>query len=92
MCRLFADDTNLTFGDNDPDKLIPVRNDDLKTLQNWLINLNKLRLNAIETKCMLIASRHKLSTIAIPEEPNVAIFGIKSKESGLTRVYRFRTG
>ena len=31
-------------------------NDDLKTLQNWL-NLNKLSLNAIKTKCMFIASR-----------------------------------
>ena len=37
--RLFADDTNLTFADSNPDKLISVLNDDLKTLQNWL-NLN----------------------------------------------------
>ena len=50
--RLFADDTNLTFADSNPDKLISVLNDDLKTLQNWL-NLNKLSLNAIKTKCML---------------------------------------
>ena len=32
--RLFADDTNLTYADNDTDKLISVLNDDLKTLQN----------------------------------------------------------
>ena len=31
---LFADDTNLTYADNDPDKLISVLNYDLKTLQN----------------------------------------------------------
>ena len=60
--RLFADDTNLTFTDSNPDKLISVLNDDLKTLQNWL-NLNKLSLNAIKTKCMFMASRQKLSTI-----------------------------
>ena len=72
--RLFADDTNLTFADSNPDKLISVLNDDLKTLQNWL-NLNKLSLNAIKTKCMFMASRQKLSTI--PEEPNIAIPGNK---------------
>ena len=60
--RLFADDTNLTFADSNPDKLISVLNDDLKTLQNWL-NLNKLSLNAIKTKCMFMAARQKLSTI-----------------------------
>ena len=32
--RLFADDTNLTYADSDPDKLISVPNDDLKTLKN----------------------------------------------------------
>ena len=72
--HLFADDTNLTFADSNPDKLISVLNDDLKTLQNWL-NLNKLSLNAIKTKCMFMASRQKLSTI--PEEPNIAISGNK---------------
>ena len=34
--RLFADDTNLTYADNDPDKLISMLNDGLKTFQNWL--------------------------------------------------------
>ena len=60
--RLFADETYLTYADNDPDKVISVLNDDLKTLQNWL-NSNKLSLNAIKTKCMFIASRQKLSTM-----------------------------
>ena len=32
--NLYADDTNLTYADHDPDKLISVLNDDLKTLQN----------------------------------------------------------
>ena len=45
--RLFANDTNLTYADNDPDKIISVLNNDLKTLQNWL-NVNKLSLNAIK--------------------------------------------
>ena len=64
--RLFADDNNLTYADDEPDKLITVLNDDHKTLQNWL-NLNKLSLNAIKNKCMFIATRQKLSSI--PEEP-----------------------
>ena len=72
--RLFADDTNLTFADSSPDKLISVLNDDRNTLQNWL-NLNKLSLNAIKTKCMFMASRQKLNTI--PDEPNIAIAGNK---------------
>ena len=62
------------LNDSNPDKLISVLNDDLKTLQKWL-NLNKLSLNAIKTKCMFMASRQKLSTI--PEEPNIAISGNK---------------
>ena len=74
--RLFADDTNLTYADDNPDKLISVLNDDLKTLQNWL-NLNKLSLNAIKTKCMFIASRQKLGII--PEEPNIVISENKIK-------------
>ena len=72
--RLFADATNLTFADSNPDKLISVLNDDLKTLQNWL-NLNKLSVNAIKTKCMFMASKQKLSTM--PDEPNIAIAGNK---------------
>jgi hypothetical protein len=34
--RLFADDTNLTYADDDLNKIISVLNDDLKILQNWL--------------------------------------------------------
>ncbi len=41
--RLFADDTNLTYADNDLNKITSVLNDDLKILQNWL-NMNKLAL------------------------------------------------
>ena len=37
--RLFADGTNLTYADNDPDKLISVLNDDLKTLPNLHSNV-----------------------------------------------------
>ncbi len=80
---LFADDTNLTFAASDPDMLISALNDDHKTLQYWL-NLNKLSLNAIKTKCMFIASGQKLSTI--PEEPNIAISGDKIERLNLTSV------
>ena len=47
--RLFADDTNLTYADDDLNKIISVLNDDLKILQNWL-NMNKLSLNVMKTK------------------------------------------
>ena len=82
--RLFADDTNLTKADNDPEKLISILNDDLKTLQNWL-NPNKLSLNATETKCMFIASRQNLSTF--PEEPHVLISGNRIERVGTYKCF-----
>ena len=47
-------------------------NNDLITLKNWL-NMNKLSLNALKTKCMFIATRQKVATL--PEHPNVTIDG-----------------
>ena len=55
--RLYADDTNLTYASKDPNQLFSVMNNDLITLKNWL-NMNKLSLNALKTKCMFIAT-HK---------------------------------
>ena len=80
--RLFADDTNLTYADNDPNKLISVLNDNLKTLQNWL-NSNKLSLNAIKTTCMFITYRQKLGTI--PEQPQVLISGNRIERVGTNK-------
>ena len=74
--RLFADDTNLTYADNDLNKITSVLNDDLKILQNWL-NMNKLSLNVMKTKYMFVASRQRLSNI--PEQLDISISGIEIK-------------
>ena len=65
--------------------LISALNDDHKTLQTWL-NVNNLSVNAIRTKCMLIALRQKLNII--PEEPDVAVSGSKI-ERVATRQFLF---
>ena len=70
--RLYADDTNLTYANKDPNQHLSVMNNDLITLKNWL-NTNKLSLDAIKTKCMFIATRQKIVTP--PEHPNVTIDG-----------------
>ncbi len=71
---LFADDTNLTYTDNDLNKITSVLNDDLKILQNWL-NMNKLSLNVMKTKYMFVTSRQRLSNI--PEQLDISISGIE---------------
>ncbi len=70
--RLFADDTNLTYTDNDLNT--SVLNDDLKIVQNWL-NMNKLSFNLMKTKYMFVASRQRLSNI--PEQLDISISGIE---------------
>ena len=74
--RLFADDTNLTYADDDLNKIISVLNDDLKILQNWL-NMNKLSLNVMKTKYMFVASRQRLSNV--PEQLDISISGNEIK-------------
>ena len=80
--RLFADDTNLTYADDDLNKfnkiisVLLVLNDDLKILQNWL-NMNKLSLNVMKTKYMFVASRQRLSNI--PEQLDISISGNEIK-------------
>ena len=55
--HLYADDTTLTYADNDFDQILTVMNKDLHELDDWL-NKNKLSLNVIKTKCMFIGTRH----------------------------------
>ncbi|CAB4039741.1 Hypothetical predicted protein, partial [Paramuricea clavata] len=73
---LFADDTNLTYADDDLNKIISVLNDDLEILQNFL-NMNKLSLNVMKTKYMFVASRQRLSNI--PEQLDISISGNEIK-------------
>jgi uncharacterized linocin/CFP29 family protein len=71
--RLFADDANLTYADDDLNKIISVLNDDLKILQTIGSNINKLSLNGMKTKYMFVASRQRLSNI--PEQLDLSISG-----------------
>ena len=70
--HLYADDTTLTYADNDFDQILTVMNKDLHELDDWL-NKNKLSLNVIKTKCMFIGTRQKLATL--PSQPAVEIDG-----------------
>ena len=63
----------------------------LKLTKIGLINLNKLSLNAIKTKCMFMASRQKLSNN--PDETNIAIAGNKIERVRSYKCkFRFKTG
>ncbi|CAB3991327.1 Hypothetical predicted protein [Paramuricea clavata] len=70
--HLYADDTTLTYADNDINQLLSVMDSDLLSLRNWL-NINKLSLNTLKTKCMFIATRHKLATL--PSQPTCSGHG-----------------
>ena len=70
--HLYADDTTLTYADNDFDQILTVMNRDLHALDVWR-NKNKLSLNVIKTKCMFIGTRQKLATS--PSQPAVEIDG-----------------
>ena len=59
--RMFADDTHLTFADNDITKIERHLNDDLTNISQWLI-VNKLTLNMSKTEFMVIGSRQRLYT------------------------------
>ena len=69
--HLYADDTTLTYADNDFDQFLTVTNKDLHALDDWL--KNKLSLNVIKTKCMFIGTRKKLATLL--SQPAVKIDG-----------------
>ena len=63
---MYADDTHLTYADNDICSIEASLNQDLSNINRWLI-ANKLTLNIAKTEFMLIGSRQKLnSRSAIP--------------------------
>ena len=71
-CRLFADDTSLTYADKHYNQVFSAMNNDLNILKSRLDG-NKLSLNALKTRCMFISTRHKLATI--PEQPEISANG-----------------
>ena len=62
--RMYADDTHLTYADNDICSLEASLNQDLLNINNWLI-ANKLTLNMIKTEFMLLGSRQKLNSLSV---------------------------
>ena len=62
--RMYADDTQLTYADNDICSIEASLNQDLSNINRWLI-ANKLTLNMTKTEFMLIGSRKKLSSLAV---------------------------
>ena len=63
---LYADDTHLTYADNDICSIEASLKQDLSNINRWLI-ANKLTLNMTKTEFMLIGSRQKLNSLsAIP--------------------------
>ena len=61
---MYADDTHLTYADNDICSLEASLNQDLTNINRWLI-ANKLTLNMTKTELMLIGSRQKLNSLSV---------------------------
>ena len=61
--RMYADDTHLTYADNDICFIEASLNQDLSNINCWLI-ANKLTLNMTKTEFMLIGSRQKLNGLS----------------------------
>ena len=61
---MYADDTHLTYADNDICSLEASLNQDLLNINNWLF-ANKLTLNMTKTEFMLIGSRQKLNSLSV---------------------------
>ena len=61
--RMYADDTHLTYADNDICSIETSLNQDLSNINRWLI-ANKLTLNMTKTEFMLIGSRQTLNSLS----------------------------
>ena len=60
---MYADDTHLTYADNDICSIEDSLNQDLSNINRWLI-ANELTLNMTKTEFMLIGSRQKLNSLS----------------------------
>ena len=60
--RMYADDTSLTIAHSDENSLEQRMNHDLCRISEWLI-ANRLSLNVVKTKYMIVASKHKLQQL-----------------------------
>ena len=80
--RMYADDTHLTYADNDICSLEASLNQDLLNINNWLI-ANKLTLNMTKTEFMLIGSRQKLNSLSVL--PDLEINGTQLNRVDFTK-------
>ena len=80
--RMYADDTHLTYADNNLENIQLCLNEDLKNVFNWL-QANKLTLNMTKTEYMLIGSRQRLSTLTA--SPEIAMNGTQVKQVEATK-------
>ena len=73
---MYADDTSLSFASNNIDDLNQFMNEDLDCLKDWLQG-NKLSLNVLKTRAMVVGSRPKLKRISeeVSEQPSFFING-----------------
>ena len=60
--RMYADDTSITYANNDVEEIERCVNIDLDRIRIWLA-ANKLTLNMTKTELLLIGSRQRLSTL-----------------------------
>ena len=80
--RMFADDTHLTYADNDIAKIELNLTNDLESIREWLI-VNKLTLNMSKTEFMVIGSRQRLYTF--DNAPVLTIEGAPIKQVKSTK-------
>ena len=80
--RMYADDTHLTYADNDICSLEASLNQDLLNINNWLL-ANKLTLNMTKTEFMLIGSRQKLNSLSVL--PDLEINGTQLNRVDFTK-------
>ena len=64
---MYADDTHLTYADNDISKIELNLNQHLVNVSEWLV-VNKLTLNKSKTEFMLIGSRQRLILLTMPQQ------------------------
>ena len=81
--RMYADDIHITYACSDLHLIQSGLSHDLEKLSKWLVR-NRLTLNAIKTKFMVIGSRQRLSTLSDTQElsiDNVPIEQVSSVKS-----------
>ena len=83
---MFADDTNISYSNNNPTDLENLMNSSLVNLNRW-IKANKLSLNIAKTEFMFIGSRQRLAAfdnhklrVTVDSEPVRQVTSTKTLE------------